>query len=65
MWTVCAQDGAVAACRTDFTGRGELADRQQKLGQMLALLKKVSRLAGAAEMPQGPSGRSRVCMEPA
>jgi hypothetical protein len=29
-------------CRTDFTGRGELADRQQKLGQMLALLKKVS-----------------------
>jgi hypothetical protein len=30
-----------SVCRTDFTGRGELADRQQKLGQMLALLKKV------------------------
>lgn len=30
------------ACRTDYTGRGELADRQQKLGQMLALLKKLS-----------------------
>jgi hypothetical protein len=30
------------AHRTDFTGRGELADRQQKLGQMLALLKKLS-----------------------
>lgn len=31
----------LCAHRTDFTGRGELADRQQKLGQMMALLKKV------------------------
>lgn len=34
--------GVLVACRTDYTGRGELADRQQKLGQMLALLKKLS-----------------------
>jgi hypothetical protein len=27
--------------RTDYCGRGELADRQQKLGQMMAMLKKV------------------------
>jgi meiotic recombination protein DMC1 len=34
-------DSIMALFRTDFTGRGELAERQQKLGQMMALLKKV------------------------
>uniref|UniRef100_A0A383W804 Rad51-like C-terminal domain-containing protein n=1 Tax=Tetradesmus obliquus TaxID=3088 RepID=A0A383W804_TETOB len=33
-------DSIMALFRTDFTGRGELAERQQKLGQMMALLKK-------------------------
>jgi meiotic recombination protein DMC1 len=31
----------MALFRTDFCGRGELAERQQRLGQMMALLKKV------------------------
>eukprot|EP00879_Flechtneria_rotunda_P003475 GHRR01003704.1.p1 GENE.GHRR01003704.1~~GHRR01003704.1.p1 ORF type:complete len:271 (+),score=125.52 GHRR01003704.1:1269-2081(+) len=35
-------DSIMANFRTDYCGRGELAERQQKLGQMLALLKKVS-----------------------
>ncbi|KAF6251899.1 Rad51-like protein [Scenedesmus sp. NREL 46B-D3] len=35
-------DSIMALFRTDFTGRGELAERQQKLGQMMALLKKIS-----------------------
>lgn len=34
-------DSIMALFRTDFCGRGELAERQQKLGQMMALLKKV------------------------
>lgn len=35
-------DSIMANFRTDFCGRGELADRQQKLGQMMSILKKVS-----------------------
>lgn len=35
-------DSIMALYRTEFSGRGELADRQQRLGQMLALLKRVS-----------------------
>ena len=31
----------MANFRVDFQGRGELADRQQKLGAMLSKLKKV------------------------
>ena len=31
-------DGATALFRTDFTGRGELAERQQKLAQFLRQL---------------------------
>ena len=32
----------MALFRVDFTGRGELADRQQKLAQMLSRLQKIS-----------------------
>ena len=32
----------MALFRVDFSGRGELADRQQKLAQMLSRLQKVS-----------------------
>lgn len=32
----------MALFRTDFSGRGELAERQQKLGQMLAKLTRIS-----------------------
>ncbi|KAH6577946.1 hypothetical protein BASA50_010147 [Batrachochytrium salamandrivorans] len=35
-------DSIMALFRTDFCGRGELADRQQKLGQMLAKLTRIS-----------------------
>ena len=36
-------DSITANLRVDFSGRGELADRQQKLGQMMARLRKVSK----------------------
>jgi meiotic recombination protein DMC1 len=32
----------MALFRVDFSGRGELADRQQKLGQMLSRLQKIA-----------------------
>lgn len=32
----------MALFRVDFSGRGELADRQQKLAQMLSRLQKLS-----------------------
>ena len=35
-------DSVMALFRVDFSGRGELADRQQKLAQMLSRLQKVS-----------------------
>jgi len=31
-----------ANLRVDFCGRGELADRQQKLGQLMSALKKIA-----------------------
>lgn len=34
-------DSITSNLRVDFSGRGELADRQQKLGQMMARLRKV------------------------
>ena len=37
-------DSITANLRVDFSGRGELADRQQKLGQMMARLRKVTTL---------------------
>ncbi|XP_076314617.1 meiotic recombination protein DMC1/LIM15 homolog [Tachypleus tridentatus] len=35
-------DSVMALFRVDFSGRGELADRQQKLAQMLSKLQKIS-----------------------
>ena len=35
-------DSATALFRVDFSGRGELADRQQKLGKMLSCLTKIA-----------------------
>jgi meiotic recombination protein DMC1 len=35
-------DSIMALFRTDFSGRGELSERQQKLGQMLAKLCRIS-----------------------
>ena len=42
--TQCTQilDSIMALFRVDFSGRGELADRQQKLAQMLSRLQKIS-----------------------
>ena len=34
-------DSITANLRVDFSGRGELAERQQRLGQMMSRLKKV------------------------
>lgn len=41
-WYFQIMDSVMALFRVDFTGRGELADRQQKLGQMLSRLQKIS-----------------------
>ena len=38
----------MALFRVDYSGRGELADRQQKLAQMLSRLQKISEGAAAA-----------------
>lgn len=35
-------DSVMALFRVDFSGRGELADRQQKLAQLLSRLQKIS-----------------------
>ena len=35
-------DSIMALFRVDFSGRGELADRQQKLAQLLSKLQKIS-----------------------
>lgn len=35
-------DSIMALFRVDYSGRGELADRQQKLAQMLSRLQKIS-----------------------
>jgi meiotic recombination protein DMC1 len=34
-------DSVTANMRIDYSGRGELAERQQKLGQLMAKLRKV------------------------
>lgn len=35
------QDSITANLRVDFSGRGELAERQQRLGQLMQRLRKV------------------------
>jgi meiotic recombination protein DMC1 len=35
-------DSVMALFRVDFSGRGELADRQQKLAQLMSRLQKIS-----------------------
>lgn len=45
-------DSITANLRVDFSGRGELADRQQKLGQMMARLRKVCSRSGEPELSQ-------------
>lgn len=42
----------MALFRVDFSGRGELADRQQKLAQMLSRLQKIS---------EGEEARGMLC----
>ena len=41
-------DSATALFRTDFTGRGELAERQQKLAQFLRALTNLAQTYGIA-----------------
>ena len=45
-------DSIMALFRVDFSGRGELADRQQKLAQMLSRLQKIS---------EGEEARGMLC----
>lgn len=41
-------DSIIALFRVDFSGRGELADRQQKLNKMLSTLMKLAEQYGLA-----------------
>lgn len=41
-------DSATALFRVDFTGRGELADRQQKLNRFMSALTKIAEQFGVA-----------------
>lgn len=61
---------SISACfRTDFSGRGELADRQQKLGQMLAKLRKLAEEYNIAifvtnQVMSDPSGGALFVSDP-
>ena len=50
----------MALFRVDFSGRGELADRQQKLAQMLSRLQKIAE--GNSKLPLifDPNLRTRM-----
>ncbi len=61
----------MALFRVDFSGRGELADRQQKLAQMLSRLQKISEGKEAREVKSldmhysvTPSCHAGVCVCP-
>ncbi|KAK9829745.1 hypothetical protein WJX72_007642 [[Myrmecia] bisecta] len=62
-------DSITANLRTDFSGRGELADRQQKLGQMMAKLKKIAEEFNVAivitnQVMSDPSGGAMFVADP-
>jgi meiotic recombination protein DMC1 len=42
MFRLLIVDSIISLFRVDFLGRGELVSRQQKLGQMMSLLQKIS-----------------------
>ncbi|KAJ3311118.1 Meiotic recombination protein dmc1 [Blyttiomyces sp. JEL0837] len=62
-------DSIIALFRTDFNGRGELSERQQKLNQMLSRLMKVAEEFNVAVFitnqmcadPAGGRGETRIC----
>ncbi len=56
-------DSIIALYRVDFCGRGELSDRQQKLGQMMSRLVKIAEEFNVAvfitnQVQSDPSGMS-------
>ncbi|MEW5299067.1 MAG: hypothetical protein WDW36_002116 [Sanguina aurantia] len=62
-------DSITALFRVDFTGRGELADRQQKLNQMLSKLKKIAEEFNVAvvytnQVMSDPSGGAMFVADP-
>ncbi|KAK9837579.1 hypothetical protein WJX74_000796 [Apatococcus lobatus] len=62
-------DSITANFRVDFCGRGELADRQQKLGQLLAKLKKIADEFNVAviitnQVMSDPSGGAMFVVDP-
>lgn len=56
-------DSIMANLRTDFCGRGELAERQQRLGQLMARLRKVRGQFSGSGRKQGAAaaGRHQHC----
>jgi DNA repair protein RAD51 len=50
-------DSATALYRTDYTGRGELAERQQKLAQFLRALSRIADQFGVAVVITNQVGR--------
>eukprot|EP00887_Chlorella_sp_A99_P007803 scaffold20.g7803.t1 len=56
-------DSVIANLRTDFQGRGELAERQQKLGQLMARLRKLAEEYNVAVVSD-PSGGAVFVVDP-
>ncbi|KAL3139027.1 Meiotic recombination protein dmc1 [Trebouxia sp. C0010 RCD-2024] len=62
-------DSITANLRVDFSGRGELAERQQRLGQMMSRLKKISEEFNVAvlvtnQVMSDPSGGAMFVVDP-
>lgn len=62
-------DSVIANLRTDFQGRGELAERQQKLGQLMARLRKLAEEYNVAvvvtnQVVSDPSGGAVFVVDP-
>ncbi|DBA83762.1 hypothetical protein WJX77_006202 [Trebouxia sp. C0004] len=62
-------DSITANLRVDFSGRGELAERQQRLGQMMSRLRKISEEFNVAvlvtnQVMSDPSGGAMFVVDP-
>ncbi|GAB4819384.1 hypothetical protein N2152v2_006430 [Parachlorella kessleri] len=62
-------DSITANARTEFSGRGELAERQQKLGQLMARLRKIAEEYNVAvlitnQVVSDPSGGAMFVSDP-
>jgi meiotic recombination protein DMC1 len=68
-YSICIIDSVMALFRTDFSGRGELSDRQQRLGRHLNQLKKIAERHNIAmlltnQVQSDPSGGMTFVADP-